>query len=272
MEDVTVSAARLPSGLTLPYAESGDPSGLPVVLVHAYVESWRYFDRVLRTLPAPLHAYAPTQRGHGDADRPHHGYRPDDFARDLVDFMDVIGTGRAVLVGASSGGLVAQLVASAHPDRVCALVLISSPVTLADKPAVAAMAEEIWRLSDPLDPGFVADFVRSTAPGSVPADFLEQLTEESLKAPARTWRETLRGLVDPALQVPLERITAPTLLVSGDDDVFVRDDQRVLLHGIPRAERVVYEGVGHAAHLAHPDRVVDDIVAFLSRHAIATTG
>ena len=272
MEQVTVASATLPSGLRLPYAETGHPSGLPVVLVHAYVESWRYFEGILRGLPEALHAYAPTQRGHGDADHPPDGYRPEDFAGDVVGFMDVVGAERAVLVGTSSGGLVSQLVASAHPERVSALVLLSSPVRLADKAAVASMWERISRLSDPLDRDFVEDFVRRTSPDSVSEDLVGLLTSESLRAPARTWRETLRGLIDPPLEVPLERIAAPTLLLSGELDEFVRDDQEVLLERIPDAELSVYPGVGHGVHLAHPERVVKDVVGFLERHSVGATG
>src|SRR5918999_757199 len=135
MKAVTVKTATLPSGLTLPYAETGDPGNIPVVFIHAYVESWRYFEVVVRHLPASLHGYAPTQRGHGDADRPPDGYRPEDFATDIVDFMDAVGIRHAALVGSSSGGLVSQFVASSHRDRVSALVLISSPA-LAAKTAV----------------------------------------------------------------------------------------------------------------------------------------
>ena len=159
MDTISVRTAILASGLTLPYAETGDPAGTPVVFVHAFVESWRYFEVVLRHLPASLHGYAPTQRGHGDADRPPDDYRPEDFAADIVDFMDAVGIHRAVLVGSSSGGLVSQFVASSHPDRLSALVLISSPATLADKPGVPVMWEEIAVLEDPLDRDFVEEFV-----------------------------------------------------------------------------------------------------------------
>jgi pimeloyl-ACP methyl ester carboxylesterase len=253
---------------SLPYAETGDRLGLPVVLVHAYVESWRYFDDVLRRLPASIHGYVPKQRGHGDADRPEGGYRLEDFAADIVAFMDVMAIERAVLVGSSSGGLVAQLVASTHVGRVCALVLISSPTALADKPVVSAMWKEISSLSDPIDRSFVENFVRSTCPESVPDDVIDALTDESLKAPARTWKETLRGLIDADAPVALEQITAPTLLISGERDGFVSHDQEALLRRIPQAEQIVYDGVGHAVH---PSRVVDHIVAFLHRHLPATT-
>lgn len=84
MDSIGVKTAVLPSGLTLPYAETGDPAGTPLVFVHAYVESWRYFEVVLTHIPASLHGYAPTLRGHGDAGRPPSGYSLEDFAADIL--------------------------------------------------------------------------------------------------------------------------------------------------------------------------------------------
>jgi pimeloyl-ACP methyl ester carboxylesterase len=267
MGSVDVMTAVLASGLRVPYAVTGNSAGKPVVFVHAYVESWRYFEVVLGRLPATLHGYAPTQRGHGDADQPAHGYLPDDFAADVVGFMDALGIRRAALVGSSSGGLVSQLVASTYPDRGSALVLISSPAHLSHKPAVAAMWENVCALDDPLDREFVEEFVRSTSPDSVPEDFVDTLIEESLKVPAHVWKETLRGLIDADVRANRERITAPTLLIAGNDDAFVSDDQQVLLGAIPGARLSLYNGVGHGVHLAQPGRVVNDIVDFLTATA-----
>lgn len=261
---VRVGSAVLANGLRLPYAETGSPTGEPVVFVHAYVESWRYFEAVLGHLPASLHGLAPTQRGHGDADAPEDGYRVEDFAADVVGFMDVLGLGSAALVASSSGGLVAQVVASIWPVRVSALVLISSPAHLGDTPAVGAMWKEVSGLEDPLDRAFVEDFVRSTSPASVPDDVVDVLVKESLKAPARVWRETLRGLIHTDVRADLRRITAPTLLIVGSEDELVGDDQDVLLGAIPDARLVVYDGVGHGVHLARPGRVVSDVVTFLT--------
>ncbi|ONI72482.1 hypothetical protein BWI15_16690 [Kribbella sp. ALI-6-A] len=265
MDAVRIRTATLGSGLTLPYAETGDPAGTPVVFVHAYVESWRYFDRVLRSLPAPLHGYAPTQRGHGDADRPPEGYSPEELATDMVGFLDAVGVERAVFVGSSSGGLVSQFIAGSAPERVSALVLISTPATLSDKPALAEAWKEISALEDPLDRAFVREFVRGTCPEGVPEEFVDVLVGESLKVPAQIWKATLRGLIDADPTAIRGRITAPTLLISGDQDAFVSSDQSVLLHGIPDARHVLYSGVGHAVHLAHPDRVIEDLVTFLAK-------
>ena len=258
--------ATLPSGVRLPYAVSGRPgNSVPVVLVHAFVESWRYFEPVMRCLPPSIHACAPTQRGHESVEGNPAGCRISDFASDIVDFMDAIGAARSVLVGASSGGLVSQVVATSHPQRVAGLVLISSPVTLADKPGVTVMGEEIMALSDPIDPRFVEQFVRGTSPHGMSEELVARLVDQSLAIPAEVWRESFSGLLQ-AGRAALENIHAPTLLLSGSADTFVRDDQQVLLDSIPDAELVVYDGVGHGPHLAQPERVAADIAEFVHRH------
>ncbi|MEU4389975.1 alpha/beta hydrolase [Kribbella sp. NPDC023855] len=264
MGAVVVKRAVLAGGLGVPYGEVGGAEGTPVVFVHAYVESWRYFEVVLAQLPDSIHGFAPTQRGHGDADRPEDGYSLGDFAADIVEFMDAVGIPKAALVGTSSGGLVSQVVAGTYPDRVSQLVLISSPASLADKAVVDGMWAEISAMQDPLDRGFVADFVRSTSPGAMSDDFVERLVEESLKAPARVWKQTLRGLLDYDARADRDRITAPTLLICGDEDLFVRGDQQLLLEAISTARLKLYPGVGHGVHLVQPGHVVSDIVEFLA--------
>ncbi|MCZ0978297.1 alpha/beta fold hydrolase [Streptomyces diastatochromogenes] len=105
MAAVAVHNAVLGEGRpVLPYAETGRSGGTPLVLVHGYLDSWWTFEPVLRRMPPGLHAYAPTQRGHGDAGKPPDGYLPEDFAADLIAFMDGLGLERAVLAGGSSGG------------------------------------------------------------------------------------------------------------------------------------------------------------------------
>ncbi len=269
MDAIEERTATLRSGIALPYAETGRPGGfLPVVFVHAFVESWRYFEPVLRSLPPSIYAVAPTQRGHHSVNGNPPSYRIEDFASDVVDFMDIIGTDRAVLVGASGGGLVAQTVARHQPQRVAGLVLISSPVTLADKPGVTAMREEIMRLSDPIDPRFVEQFVRGTSPNDMSEEFAARLVDESLAIPAKVWRESFLGLLQAERPEALEEIHVPTLLLSGSSDTFVRDDQQVLLDRMPDAELVVYDGVGHGPHLAHPVRVAADLAEFVHGHRV----
>ncbi len=52
----TIKSVELPNGIRLPYAESGDPAGTPVLLLHGYTDSWRSFEPVLPHLPGSLRA------------------------------------------------------------------------------------------------------------------------------------------------------------------------------------------------------------------------
>jgi len=57
-----VKTAELSNQVKLPYAEQGDPSGVPVLLLHAIADSWHTFKVLLAHLPDHIHAFALTQR------------------------------------------------------------------------------------------------------------------------------------------------------------------------------------------------------------------
>lgn len=260
-----IKTVELPNQVTLPYVEKGDPGGVPVLLVHAIADSWRAFEPLLVHLPDSMRAIALTQRGHGDASRPEVGYRPEDFAADIIGFMDTLHLEAAVLVGGSSGGFVVRHVARNAPTRVLALALLGSPATLRDKPGVLEMWESTFsKLTDPIDPGFVRDFVESTLVRPLPRALLETIVQESLKAPARVWRATMQGLLEDDSLRELHEIRAPTLIVWGDEDAIVpRSDQEALAEAISGARLVVYPGAGHAFYWEDPQRTASDLVAFI---------
>ncbi|NUK09673.1 alpha/beta hydrolase [Streptomyces lunaelactis] len=273
MTTISLKTAPLREGLTLPYAEAGYPGGTPVVFVHAIADSWWTFEHLLRRLPVSLHGYAPTQRGHGDADRPPDGYRPEDFAADLVAFLDTVGLERALLVGTSSGGVPARIVAGSHPDRISGLVLIGVPATLADKPAMTRIWETVQGLSDPVPREFVEDLMTGMVARPVARGLIETMIDESLKVPAHVWRETLRGLLEADLPATLAGILVPTLVIWGDQDDFLpRSDQQAILDAIHGARLVTYEGVGHVVHWEQPERVIADLVDFAAHTAPASPG
>jgi pimeloyl-ACP methyl ester carboxylesterase len=86
---------------------------------------------------------------------------------------------------------------------------------------------------------------------------------ESLKVPARVWREAFAGFLEDDFADELDAIEAPTLLVWGDRDALVpRRDQDIARTTIPDATLIVYEGAGHAAHWEEPKRFAADLVAF----------
>jgi non-heme chloroperoxidase len=257
-------SVELPNQVTLPYVEQGGVSGVPVLLLHGVTDSWHSYEPVLPHLPKSIHAFALTQRGHGDASRPVAGYRFHDFASDLASFMDALQIESAVIVGHSMGSSVAQRFAIDFPERTLGLVLVGSFATLRGNPGV----QELWdsaisTLTDPVDPDFVREFQQSTLAQPVPQAFFELVMAESLKVPARVWRVAFEGFLEDDFSGELDKIEAPTLIVWGDQDAFCPlSDQERLAAAIRGSRFVVYAGAGHALHWEQPDRFASDLVAF----------
>jgi pimeloyl-ACP methyl ester carboxylesterase len=261
-----IKIATLGNGVRLPYREQGDPGGIPVVMLHGITDSLHSFDPVLACLPERIHAFAPTQRGHGDADRPAGGYRTRDFAADVGAFMDAVGLDSAVIVGHSMGSTNAARFAIDHPGRVSGLVLVGMFATYRNNTAlVDYVATVVSRLEDPIDLAIAREFQESTLAQAIPPDFLDLAVRESLKAPARIWRDAFAGLMEDDFTAQLNAINARTLLVWGDRDAMVpRADQYAALGAIASATLTVYEGTGHAVHWEEPERFARDLVAFLA--------
>ncbi len=248
----------------LAYVEQGNPSGIPVIMLHGWTDSWRSFERVLPNLPESLHVFALSMRGHGDSGRPLRGYTPGDFSRDVAEFMDALRLPRGVIVGHCMGGMIAQRFAADNPNRVTGLVLVSTFDRVRGNPGV----DELWAstisiLDDPVDPAFVREFQESTLGNPVPAAFLDGVVAESLKVPAYVWKAALSGLLDEDFAAARQRIDAPTLVLWGDRDSLVpRRDQDAIVGAITSSRLVVYNGIGHALHWEEPEQFARDVTAF----------
>ena len=255
----------LPSGIALDYAEQGESSGLPLILLHGYTDSWRSFQPLLPALPTEVRVIALSQRGHGDSDRPQARYDTAALAADLADVMHLLGIDAAVVAGHSMGSQVAQRFAIDHPRRTLGLVLLGAFTTLRGNPEVEALWDEaVAALDDPVDPAFVREFQQSTLAKPVPPAFFATILAESLKVPAHVWRAALRGQLDEDVGPELATISAPTLVLWGEKDgIAGRSQQDLIAAGIPGADLISYAGAGHGLHWEEPHRAAADIAAFL---------
>lgn len=254
--------ARLSTGVALSVVDGGDSrASQTIVFLPGLSDSWRSYEAVLPHLPRSVRAIAVSQRGHGESDKPPAGYSVRDYAADLGALLDALGAKRAILVGHSSASLVARRFALDHPDRVAALVLEGSFIALEN--AVAEKARPKFAvLRDPLSRDFVRDFAASTFVRPVDPAFVEAMVDESLKAPARVWRETFAGILeyDDAKELPALRI--PTAIVWGDRDALIdRGATDALARAIPSSRLIVYEGIGHTPHWESPERFARDVVS-----------
>lgn len=104
-----------------------DATGLPIIMIHGVGDSVRSWENVARMLgnDHPIVMY--TLRGHEvEGSNPPPPYEMADFVADVVQIMDERGYATAILAGFSLGGLIAQAVTLAHPDRVAALVTVGA--------------------------------------------------------------------------------------------------------------------------------------------------
>ena len=257
-----MTSSQTTSAVRLPYAEHGDPGGTPVVMLHGISDSLRSFEPVFPHLPSSIHAYAVTQRGHGDAPRPADGYGVAQLAGDVVAFMDDAAIERAVVVGHSMGTVVATRLAIDAPDRVSGLVLVGGRGTFRH-PDLDPLYAEVETFGESVDPEWARAFQESTIARPVSEEWLDTVTQESLKMPGRVWKALAKDTLGADHADLLGSIAVPTLLVRGElDEIGSAEAQEELLRRIPDAHLVVYEGIGHALHWEDPARFAADLSAF----------
>lgn len=260
---VRFGKVQLSTGPAIHYAEQGDTDGEPIVFLHGWPDSWFSFSMVVAQLPQHLRALVPDLRGFGDSDRPDSGYGIDEFATDAVAFLDSLSIDRATFVGHSFGTFVARRIAIAHPERVSRMVLIGAGVS-AVSPVTREVQAALSDLRDPVPEQFARDFQAGTAYAALPDAFFERIVTESLKLPARLWRDIFDGLLAYDDTGQLADIAMPTLVLWGERDaLFPREDQDRLIAAIGGARLKVYRETGHCPNWECPQQVARDLQEFL---------
>jgi len=251
----------LPNNLTINYAESGGYQEEIVVFLHGYADSWRSYERILKSFPGKYHCLAPDLRGHGDSSKPDCCYGIQDFVHDICLFQDALGIIKSTLIGHSMGSFIAQVFAATYPERVEKLVLISSSCRARGNPILAEIQDDIMNLQDPVEESFIEDFQSPSLP--VPPAFMQSIIAESKKIPARIWKTVFQELVAIDNSDLLDRIKAKSLILWGARDaIFNKDDQNLLYSKIVNSKHIEYDA-GHALHWEIPELVVGDISQFL---------
>ena len=244
----------------------------PSSLLHGVTDSWRSFEPVLPHLPRDLHVMALSQRGHGGSDKPAAGYRPADFAADVVAFLDAMDIERAVLVGHSMGSVNAMRCAIDHPSRVAGLLLAGTMPWFGRPPELLQFhREQIVPLDRPGARGASrARFQRSTLAQPIVPSLLDAFVADSLQGAGTRLARRLRRLHRRRLLVaPARDRRWPSLIVWGRHDAFCSAaDQQALLRSFLRQARLVeYADVGprHALGRAAALRERPDPLRLLGR-------
>ena len=252
----------LSTGIEVPCFTAGDTDAPPLLLLHAWSESFESFDR-LTPLLAGFRVYAPDLRGQGDADKPEDGYSLAEQAADAAAILDALEVPRAFVLGSSSGGYVAQALAVECPERVDALVLVGAPLSLRGRPS---FAESVEALTDPVSAAWVRESLAwFPLLHEVPAWFIDYRVDDGTRMPAHVWRAILDGLCEAVPPTESGTITAPALVLwGGHDHLISLADEQTMAARIAGAVLKIYPDAGHLVLWECPERVAADASEFLA--------
>ncbi len=193
--------------------------------------------------------------GHADAAR-----LSEPSVEAFADAVEPMLPDRFALIAHSLGGMVALEVASRHPDRVDALVLIETVATVRAPLGQRLQAFAALHVMRLLGPGVLAHVAGWGQPKAVASHMHEQLSGISQVA----MMDTLRAAYAYDARARLKHITAPTLILSGQRSRQITASSRHMATMIPGAACKVLQG-GHMLHVESPDLVRNAIEEFLIR-------
>src|SRR5215469_7832629 len=216
-------------------------------------------------------------RGTGQTDKPDAPYSIEMFADDAVGLLDNLNIPAAHIFGISMGGMIAQEFALRHKPRVATLTLgcttaggvhsVPPPpesLKVLTAPREGVAPEEIIRRGWPL--GYTADYIakhRAELEASIPR-LLKYPT------PPFAFQRQLEGTYTLKTWDRLPQIEAPTLVITGANDVLIPTKNSELLAGrITGAKLHVIPDVGHSFMHEAQDKFLQVFVSFLKDHPIA---
>ena len=262
-------------GLRLRVSEAG-VGGRPLLLLHGFTGARTDFEDHLAALAElGYHVVAPDQRGHGESDQPTEegAYRFDVFADDAVALADALAWDTFALLGHSMGGMIAQRLVLAHPDRVSALVLMDTGgEALPIDPDLRAAAIELARSGGT---GAVADVV-ATMSGPLDNEGYRRHVEEdpsyaargdrNLRASSPAMYAAMLAAItdqDPTYDALAETVRCPTLVIVGEHDTPFHAASDRLVAAIPGAKLSCIPGGGHSPQFEAADAWWTALAGFL---------
>lgn len=259
------------NGARLHYSDLGS-GPRTVVFGHGLLWSGEMFGPQMAALSDRFRCIAVDWRGQGRSAVTDGGYDMDTLTEDLVALIQQLDIAPVDYVGLSMGGFIGMRLAARHPDLVRSLALLETSA----EPEPAENVTGYRRLAQVvrwLGPRPVAGKVMSIMFGQT------FLTDPGREADRAEWRRRLvsvnrvgavratHGVIDRAgVTDELERITAPTLVLVGDEDVAtVPDKARRIQAGIAGSQLVVVPRAGHTSTIEQPAAVTAALEEHLAR-------
>ena len=258
--DTTINGARIH------YERTGE--GMPVVMLHAGVADHRMWEPQVLAFARHFDVIRPDMRGFGRSELPPGRWSP---VGDVLGLIDHLHLKPVHLVGCSIGAGVAIDFAIEHGERLSRLVLVGPGVggvefgprypelfaeaeaaeKAGDHQAIAESDARLWLDGPRRRRGYVKDPIRKL--------FFEMNSNFD-----SDWESAPTDPIEPPAAERLHEITAPTLVVVGDEDAPpIFDAVEMLMEKVPHARKVVIHDAAHLPNLEHPEEFNSAVLSFL---------
>ena len=266
-------------GVRLAYQEAGQ--GKPLVMIPGWSQSAALFKHQLEGLKDRYRVIAVDMRGHGESDKPDHGYRMGRLAKDLDDFLTALDLKDIVLMGHSMGCSVCwgymDLFGS---DRIGKLILVDEPTWVMSAPDMSeeeklsmgaivdaeGMVGLYLGLREKTASALTEDFVGGMLTKHIAPELKAWIIEENLKFPRTDAAELLLHHVSTDWSDVILRITLPTLIFGGKASHVPFQSQIWIHEQIAGSKLEIFEeaeGGSHFMFLEGPEkfnRIVADFI------------
>lgn len=254
------------NGLALNYTLEG-PSGAPVVAFsNSLGTTMAMWDALVPALRGRYRCLRYDTRGHGRSMTRDAVATIADLAADLAGLLDALGIAQVHVVGLSLGGMTAQALAAASPDRVASLTLMATSAFMPSEQswnerAAIVRAEGMAPLVEAtMGRWFTADFAAS-AP-----ERIARVREAFLVNDPAGYAVACAAIGQMDLRPDLAAITAPTLVIAGRDDSATPVAMaQEICDRIAQAELVILPRAAHLLAVERPEATAAYLLAFLDR-------
>jgi 3-oxoadipate enol-lactonase len=252
--------------ISIAYETLGD--GPPVLLMQGLGYARRGWGPAIERLAASFRVTFYDNRGIGESDKPAGPYTARDLAEDAAAVLDAVGDERAHVVGASLGGMAAQELAIARPERVDRLVLACTTPGGPDAFPIPAQTLALFAEAPTLAPEVaLRRFVANSLSAEAPDELVEEIYQWRLANPPDPagWQAQAAAGTTYDGGGRAREIAAPTLVVHGtEDNVVDTRNAELLAKLIPDARVELLEGCGHLMFWEQPERFGAVVEEFLS--------
>jgi pimeloyl-ACP methyl ester carboxylesterase len=243
----------------------------PLVFIHGHGVNRSMWDLQKQALRVSHRIITYDLRGHGRSEKPVTGYAREEEIKDLKELLDVSKVSKAHLIGLSRGAGIALGFAATHPKSVASVISMGAGYDLArvspefaeqNAQTVATLKAEGLRAAKEYRLGLPI-----FAPAMAKEDAAARLEQLTLSYTGAHWLDETPPQ-DPSLADMVSAITAPALIMVGDQDLpGFQTCADELAEKIPGAEKQVVPGAGHMMNLEAPETIMEAITAFIAKAA-----